>query len=152
MIAYSDNNATFLLLKNINLEMYNKTYTDIGLPKPSFKFEEFTLTAKQYSLFLKELYNASYLSIPASEYAVNLLTQCDFKEGLVKKLPPNTIVAHKFGENGYGSIYELHESGIVYIGDNAYLITIMTKGTDSKYLCNVVADISYAVFSKITFD
>ena len=152
MIAYSDNDATLLLLQHINLEVYNKVFTDIGLPKPSFKFDEFLMTARQYSLFMKELYNASYLSIPVSEYAVNLLTECDFKEGLLKKLPPNVMVAHKFGESGYRNIFELHESGIIYMGKNAYLLTVMTRGTDSKYLGGLIADISYQVFNKVTFD
>jgi len=152
MIAYSDNDATFLLLEHINLDMYNKTFTDIGLAKPSFKYDEFLMTARQYSLFMKELYNASYLSIPASEYATNLLTECDFKEGLLKKLPSTVVAAHKFGESGYGNVYELHESGIIYMGKNAYLITIMTKGTNIKYLSGVIADLSNLVYNKVTFD
>jgi hypothetical protein len=79
-----------------------------------------------------------------------MLAQCDFKEGLVKGLPPNVQVAHKFGECRYDNIYELHESGIVYVGDNAYLITIMTKGSDRKNLSEVISGISGLVYNKLT--
>lgn len=150
MIAYSDNDAAQLLLKHIDLNFYNKTFTDIGLPKPGDNFDESQLSAKQYSLFMKVLYNASYISIPASEFATNMLAECDFKEGLLKKLPPNVQAAHKFGECRYDDVYELHESGIIYIGDNAYLITIMTKGADQKNLSDVVANISNLVYTKLS--
>ena len=84
MIAYSDNEATQLLLGHIDANFYAKTFTDLGLPKPSANFDDSRVTAKEYSVFMRVLYNASYLSIPASEFAINLLTQCDFKEGLLK--------------------------------------------------------------------
>jgi len=150
MIAYSDNNATLLLLQHMNVDVYNKVFTDLGLEKPSFDYNTFLLSAKEYSLFMRVLYNASYLSIPASEFALEMLSNSDFKEGLMKQLPANTKVAHKFGESGYGSTYELHESGIVYIGDNSYIITIMTKGTDLKKQATAISDISAKVYNTLT--
>jgi beta-lactamase class A len=150
MIAYSDNDATQLLLKHIDFNFYTKTFTDIGLPKPGLNFDESMVSVKQYSLFMKVLYNASYISIPASEFATDMLAECDFKEGLVKKLPSNVQIAHKFGECRYDDVYELHESGIIYIGDNAYLITIMTKGPDRKNLSEVIGNISNLVYTKLT--
>ncbi len=149
MIAYSDNNAALLLLQHMNVDVYNKTFTDLGLEKPSFDYNNFLLTPKEYSLFMRVLYNASYLSIPASEFALEMLANSDFKEGLMKQLPANAKVAHKFGESGYGNIYELHESGIVYIGDNSYIITIMTKGTDLKKQATVISNISMQVYNTI---
>lgn len=150
MIAYSDNDATQLLLKHIDLNTYNKTFTDLGLPKPTSNFDESQVTAKEYSVFMKVLYNASYLSIPASEYGTNLLTECDFKDGLLKNLPANTQIAHKFGECRYDNVYELHESGIIYVGENAYLITIMTKGTDRKNLTEFIGHVSGLVYGMLT--
>jgi beta-lactamase class A len=147
MIAFSDNNATILLMQHMNLDMYNKAFTDLGLDRPSFNFDDFLLSAKEYSLFMRVLYNASYLSVPASEYALEMLADCDFKDGLIKQLPANIKVAHKFGEAGYNTTYELHESGIVYAGEHPYILTIMTKGTDLKKQATVISNISAQVYS-----
>lgn len=149
MIAYSDNNATLLLMQHMNLDIYNKLFADLGLAKPSFNYEEFQLSVKEYSLFMRVLYGATYLSMPASEYAMEILADCDFKEGMMKQLPTDIKVAHKFGESGYGDTYELHESGVVYIGDKSYLITVMTKGHDLKKQATVISNISAQVYSSM---
>ena len=149
MIAYSDNDATLLLLQHVNLDYYNRTFTDLGLPKPSFEFDKFLISAKQYSLFFRILYNGTYLSDGASELGASLLSECNFKEGLLKKLPQGIKAAHKFGESGYNNTYELHESGIIYCGPNTYLITIMTKGKDWKTLSEIISNISNIAYNKI---
>ena len=149
MIAYSDNDATLLLLQHINLDYYNKTFTDLGMAKPSFDFDKFFVNTRQYSLFLRILYNGTYLSDGASEYGMSLLAECNFKEGLLKKLPSSVKAAHKFGESGYGNTYELHESGIIYAGQNTYLITVMTKGKDWKDLSEVISNISNITYGKL---
>ena len=65
---------------------------------------------------------------------------------MVKGVPENTIVAHKFGEMGDATTRQLHESGLVYIGKIPYLLTIMTKGYDIKQLPEVISSISKMVF------
>jgi beta-lactamase class A len=161
MIAYSDNDATTLLWNHMDFEEYNNTFISLGLPKPSYKFEDLQLSAKEYSTFFRVLYNGSYLSNAASEFCFSLLIQSDFKEGLLKALPPSVVVAHKFGECTYGvirkpgekpfeTLNELHEAGIVYNGKNPYLITIMTKGADRKYLTEIVGNISSLVYNALS--
>jgi beta-lactamase class A len=148
MIAYSDNDAAQLLLGHMDAAFYTKTYADLGLPKPSANFDESMVTAKDYSVFMRVLYHASYLSIPASEFAIDMLTKCDFKEGLLKQLPNEVPVSHKFGECRTDNTYELHESGIVYLDSKAYLITVMTKGTERKALSDVIGNISSLVYNQ----
>ncbi len=150
MIAYSDNNATLLLMQHMNVAVYNKVFTDLGLPIPSNDYNQFLLSVKEYSLFLRILYNATYLSVPASEYALEMLADCDFKDGLVKLIPATVKVAHKFGESGYGNTYELHESGIVYAGATPYLITVMTTGSDLAKQATVISNISVQVYNAMT--
>jgi beta-lactamase class A len=70
MIAYSDNDATTLLWKQMNFDDYNTTFTDLNLPKPSYKFEELQLSAKEYATFFRALYNGSYLSNEASLFFI----------------------------------------------------------------------------------
>jgi len=149
LIARSDNDASVLLFKLVDQKVYNKTFTDIDLPAPPPNFSDMRITAKDYSLFLKELYNASYLTIPASEFATSLLAESTFKDGLAKGLPSNIKIAHKFGEWGDGHTFELHESGIIYLDNNPYLITVMTRGNDFAKLSNVIGDISKLTYEKL---
>ena len=145
MISYSDNNATYLLNKNVDLVSFHQLFEDLNIPKLTNGNSK--ITAKNFSLFLNVLFNASYLNKENSEFAVELLEECDFKLGMVKGLPVNTVVAHKFGEMGDETTRQLHESGLIYINNTSYLLTIMTKGYDVKDLPNIISTISKMVHS-----
>lgn len=151
MIANSDNNATFLLGEYLDMDIYNKTYTDLGLSITNMDSRElFHMSAKEYSTFFKVLFNATYLNSKDSEFAASLLSECDYKDGLIKELPKNITVAHKFGEAGTDDMHELSESGIVYVENNPYLITVMTKGAKLNKLSAVISEISKFVYSKMS--
>lgn len=150
MIANSDNYAMSLLYKCMDTNIYNNVYTDLGLSiKNINNRENFVLTAKQYSLFFTVLYNATYLCNDNSEYAATLLSKSDFKDGLMKQLPKNLKVAHKFGEAGTVDTPELSESGIIYLSGNPYLITVMTKGRQLNKLSTIISEISKMVYDKM---
>lgn len=150
MIKYSDNNATYLLKKNLNVNQFKKTYENVGLAVPNIMDVNYSLSAEDFSVFLKVLFNAGYLSIPNSEYALKLLTECDFKEGFVKGLPAGTPVAHKFGEWGDGGMnHELHESGIVYLNGDAYILTVMTSGKSIPELTQTLQEISQLFYQEL---
>ena len=143
MIKYSDNNATFLLKKNLDVAQFKKTYDNVGLAVPNIMDVNYSLSAEDFSVFMKVLFNAGYLSIANSEYALKLLSECDFKEGFVKGLPAGTPVAHKFGEWGDGGMnHELHESGIIYIDGDAYILTVMTSGKSIPELAKSIQEIA----------
>lgn len=147
MIRYSDNNATVLLEKNMDIAIFTKLFEDMGLKTPNANDANYFISVKEYSYFMRAIYNAAYLNIEDSEYAAELLTHCAFKDGIVKGLPAGTIVAHKFGESGDASAKQLHESAIVYLKDGSpYLLTIMTKGKDNQKLSQLIAEISQAVY------
>jgi beta-lactamase class A len=146
MIAYSDNNATILLNNNINLTTFKKVFTDIGLEAPDWKSGNYPISASDYSLFMRALYNGALLDFNDSEFATKLLSKCDFKDGIVKGLPANTKIVHKFGESGNANEKQLHESAIVYLNGKSYLLTIMTKGKDNKKLAEIISHISTLVF------
>jgi len=146
MISYSDNNATYLLRKNVDGATYFRLFKDLRIPGPTPGKSEFQMTAGDFSVFFKVIYNAGYLSRENSEFAAELLKECDFKFGMVKGVPENTIVAHKFGEMGDATTRQLHESGLVYVNKTPYLLTIMTKGYDIKQLPEVISSISKMVF------
>jgi beta-lactamase class A len=77
------------------------------------------------------------------------LSESDFSLGIKRLLPPELTVAHKFGESGKPGRQELHETAIVYLDNSPYLITIMTKGSDSKMLSEVLAQISKLVYDNM---
>ncbi len=152
MAAYSDNGATRILNENANIPNFIKTFTDLNMPEPNVTDRNYSTSAKDISEFFLVLYYGTYISKKYSEYAMQLLSECDFKEGMVKELPADVKVAHKFGEWGDNRVnqHEMHEAGIVYVKNKPYLITIVTKGTNSKDLANVVSKVSKIVYDDFT--
>ena len=147
MVSYSDNNATNLLHQVMDAEEHKKTFYKLGLPICDVTKLGYTISAKDYSTFLKVLFSGSYLNHEHSEFAFELLAKTDFDDGLKAGLPGGTLVAHKFGEWTDGkSIRELHESGVIYLNGKAFLLTIMTSGTNVKQLTGVIAGITKTVY------
>ena len=153
MIVYSDNEAFWLLAKNVNNNDFIQLCQDFDIPLKgdSLVREDnqmnFIATVNSVSRFFRVLYNATYLGRNFSCYALNLLVQSDYKDGILKGVDPKIKVAHKFGERQDGGVSQLHEFGIVYLKDRNYLLGVMTKGKDIKQLAEVISNIS-----KITFE
>lgn len=82
MVAYSDNNATYLLNKNVDNTVFQKLFADLNIPLKATSDGNIKINVRDYSLFLRILFNASYLSIDHSEFAAELLAQCDFDKGM----------------------------------------------------------------------
>jgi len=155
MIVYSDNNANVELFARMDLAQFSSMYRAMHLTVPNMTDYSYQVGPKDYSRFLELLFNASYLSPQASEFAAELLTETTFKDGLVKRIPKNTIVAHKMGEWGDGITVELHDCGIIYLANNPYILSVMTRGTDMQHLSDVIANISqmsYEVMSSPSFN
>ena len=150
MIMYSDNNATTLLFKNMDISTFKKVFTDMGLQVPDLTAQNYPITAKDFSIFMRVLYNSSYLNNKNSEFATELLGKCNFNEGLVGGLPSNIRVAHKFGEAGDPVEKNLSEAAIIYLDNNPYILTVMTKGKDVTKLPEVIKQISATVYQKMS--
>lgn len=148
MICHSDNNATMLLMNSIPFSEFQKTFTDMGLSSDLTK-NDAVISAKDYSSFWIALYNGSYLNFDDSEYALSLLSQSDFTEGMMKGIPDNVKVSHKFGEKGDANNHAFSEAGIVYANNTPYLISIMTQGKNQDKLPKAIQQISALVFNNI---
>ena len=146
MAAYSDNNATYLLNKNCDEQKFTQIFGDLNLTIPNIHDTNYTITVRDYSLFMRVLYNATYLNNENSDFALSLLAQSSFTMGMISKLPPNIIVAHKFGEMKRDDKRELHESGIIYCNNKPYVLTIMTKGYNAQTLAGFIGSISDTIF------
>lgn len=149
MIAYSDNNATMVLNSMMDLDMFKKSFTDLGMAEPDLSKKDIPLSAREFSLFMRAIYNASYLTKDDSEFSAELLSHSDFSTGLINGLPKNVKVVHKFGEAGDSSFAHFSESGIIYTNNSTYLLTVMTKGKDLKVLPGVVSQIANKAYSFI---
>ncbi len=149
MIVYSDNNATNLLNTFIDVNVLKKIFTDFGLSAPDWNSNNYPISPKDYSLFMRAIYNATYLSNEDSEFAAELLAHTNFRNGLLRNLPEFVHVAHKFGEGGDSREPELSESAIVYLDNKTYLLTVMTKGKEIKKLEDVLSEISEIIYQSL---
>lgn len=151
MIAYSDNSATELLASRSDPNQLKKLFSSFGLPEPVGDKDSFVMTADEYSIFLKAIYNSAYLSPEFSEYAAELLSNCTFREGFVNGFPDDTKLWHKFGEwRSLGQDHELHESGVFFVKDKPYLLTVMTRGKDTPALAEMIRDVAKKVYEKVS--
>jgi beta-lactamase class A len=159
MIKYSDNNATELLYKNIDIQTLLNVYSDFGIPvnKDATISNLDFINPEQVSVMFRVLRNATYLSRDYSEQALELLAQSSFTQGITAGLPSSTIVAHKLGlvgitQNGTTTEHELHDCGIIYQNTpkDDYLLCVMTRGTGNLMtLENIIATISSVVYRHV---
>lgn len=146
MVSYSDNNATFLLNNYCNVDDFKKMFKDFNMAEPDVHNLAYTIKIKDYSIFLRTLYNATYLSAENSDYALSLLAESSFDKGLTQKIPSNIPVARKFGEMYDGNFKELHECGIIYCSNKPYMLAVMTQGHNSESMAKVISSISDTIF------
>jgi len=149
MIKYSDNNATYLLNRNMDKGVFLKVFTDLGMAKPDMMSLQNKLTTIEFSRFFRVLYNGSYLSPAMSQLAMELLSESEFMPGIKRDLPNEIVVAHKFGEASFGEVRTFSESGIIYDSDDPYLITIMAQGNNDNQLISFIAEVSATIYTKI---
>jgi beta-lactamase class A len=151
LIVESDNNAHWMLHKMMPRAEYEKVFLNlnVNIPLPDPTDSMLRMSAHDYSIFFRALYNGSYLSPEMSEYALSLLGEVKFSEGLVKGFPAGAKLVHKFGEYDNSREFELHECGIVYAKEKAYLVTIMTRGNSRSKLPKAVATLANVVYHQV---
>jgi beta-lactamase class A len=131
------------------LEVLSTLFADLGV-KSSPNNPDYA-TTQSYSLFLRVLYNATYLDRDYSEMLLQLLSQSDFSKGIEAGVPDGIRIAQKFGDaripNAQGQQIgvELQNCGIVYYPDHPYVLCVMTKGTTISVLESTISDISQIV-------
>jgi beta-lactamase class A len=110
-----------------------------------------SMTVKQTASMFRLLYNASYLNKSMSQYALHLLQQSTFRDGIIARVPDGIPVSHKFGEReDDDGTKQLHDCGIVYHPKTHYLICLMTKGHDQHINAQVLAELSRLIYEEVT--
>ena len=127
MIANSDENASKALDPYVDKSVWKSIYSALNEKCPDPIAKDYSINPCHYSKFLKTLYISGYLSNDDSEYALNVLTNSSFKNGIVKGTDQKIKVAHHFSESESGNSKQLHEFGIVYLNNKPYLLGIMMK-------------------------
>lgn len=154
LIKESDNTSGQVLLAYLNAnypqENFIFTLSDLGIIDPRKDIDEQYVTAQSYSSIFRILYNSSYLNLEMSNKALELLTTSDFKRGIVAGLPQNIPVAHKFGERRLEQEQQLHDCGIIYYEVNPYMLCIMTRGTNTEDLEEIIQHISREVYNEVS--
>lgn len=157
MISRSDNDAKDVLLANLEPNLINSVFSDLGIQTwGDTNGKSKHISAGIYSRFIRILYNSTYLNHELSERALELLSSTNFNNGLRAGVPISINVAHKFGQfqdlSNPNSSIELHDCGIIYKTTNPYLLCVMTRGTsniDIKTLESVIQDVSKTVYRMV---
>ncbi|MFM7217951.1 MAG: serine hydrolase [Bacteroidota bacterium] len=144
MITYSDNDATVLLQGMMDMPTFNQLFSTLKLEMPDFS-KEYFIGVTDFSKIFRSLYNATYLNERYSEYALELLTRSTYSDGIVAGIGTRIPVAHKFGERVVGGTAQLHEIGIVFQGEDPYLLGVMTSGSDLRELAGIIKSIAMRV-------
>ncbi len=150
MIKYSDNQAMALLYEGLPIAEQVELYRRVGIDSEILTDPSSKISVKQYSIFFRVLFNASYLSRTNSERALRLLSETYFNYGLRAGVPSAIPIAHKFGERKFGDeLQQLHDCGIIYYPNHPYLLCVMTRGSETALLQKTIAEISKFVYEKI---
>lgn len=146
MIKYSDNNATQILWNILGWNWFFDIYKELAINANEFN----KIQVVDYASFFRILFNASYLNKDNSEFALNLLSQVDFKNWLVAGVPENIKIAHKFWEYSLDwGLKQIHDCGIIYYPSRPYLLCIMTRWIDYHELEWVISQTSKLIFTEV---
>lgn len=151
MLNFSDNNATRLLFEQVTQAELDQVLADLNI-ESGVTEEGNSISPHAYSGFFRVLYNASYLNREYSEYALRLLCEQSFPQGMAAGLPAGIPLAAKFGEftrSTSGKELQLHEFGIIYHPRHPYVLGIMTLGSDVDAQAAVIREISRITYQSV---
>lgn len=120
----SDNTAYNILIRNLGDKEIDALISSLGLDK--LLDSEGKVSAKEYSRLLRSLYTASYLDRYYSQKILTYMDESNFNEFLASTINKEIPFPHKYGENLKQNVFS--DSGIVYIEDRPYLISVIIQG------------------------
>lgn len=154
MIVYSDNFSYKLLTQELNEEgkrLAYFTFRDLDVLQMMLTPKADFISIQSYGTLFAILYNTGYLSREMSQFALEILSQTTFKDGLVAGVPENIRVAHKFGRRVLQTEDDqLHDCGIVYHPKMAYILCVMTSGAEYSNQKSAIAEVSHIVYEAVS--
>lgn len=151
MVVDNSDAAANVLFDQIDKGVLNEVFSDLGINFVEDKETPDFISLRRFSLFMRILYNASYLSNNNSEKALSLLVNDSTPSLLEANVPHNIAFATRLGGrrlvtqgvNGF----EVYECSIVYYPNHNYLLCASSKSKtlqDSKDFFAKVGDAIYA--------
>ncbi len=149
MIINDNDTAANLLFDLVDKNSLSEVYTDLGVPFNEEKNTDDFINTKQYALFFRVLYNATYLNRDFSEKALIILSETSVNNGLASGLPNELEVAHKyrtrFYQEGAITMTESHDCGIVFFPKHPHILCLMGIGRNSAVIKNMFREIGQSV-------
>ncbi len=124
LLVYSDNTAYQILIRNLKEEEFRELLDDTGLQ--ALVSTDGKMSAKEYSRLFRALYVSSFLKRGNSQKILQWLDESTFDDFLSSEVPKEIPFPHKYAERVDLNIYS--DSGVVYVEDRPYLITVMIQG------------------------
>ena len=147
LLVNSDNTAQNVFRRFLSVTDYLNFQDLTGLQ--DLYNENGFISAKEYTRLLRVLYTSIYLEPENSEKILEYMSAATFKDYLSQGIPSEVKFAHKYGENVEYNIFA--DSGIVYIPDRPYMLTVIIKGKDSSletraWAMNLMKEISIRAY------
>ncbi len=149
MFACNDDNATIALNPYVDSSVLKNLYSSIQEPFPGVNDRDYMTAIYDYTRLLKVLYTAGYLTEAHSEFALELMTNTSFHDGILKHIGKDAKVVHYYAENEVAAAMEVHEFAIIYLKNKPYIISIMSKGGDKKNLSVLLSNISKMIYDSM---
>lgn len=153
LLIHSDNTAYYILGRNVPVSEVSAVREAIGLEQ--LFDQEGEVTAREYSRLFRSLYTASYLNRQNSQFLLDLLNRAAFTDFLRDPVPGEVPFPHKFGMGPSQNTYS--DSGIVYVENRPYLITVLVRAEDemddrtgrleAARIMNTISQAAYAYFT-----
>ena len=156
MIIVSDNQATNILIDFLGMENINQLGKELRL-KETFldrKMMDIEARKKGYdnytcaddiSLLLKLIYQEKLINKEASQLMLDILLRQQQGERLQRYLPSDIKIAHKCGDLDNLE----NDGGIIWIGDKAYILVVLTNGMPNLQCKQTIGKISKFVYDKM---
>lgn len=145
MLLNSDNTAYLMILRNLEPDEFKNTQNHLGLQ--DFFSQDGKISAKNYSVILRALHSASYLTQEDSNKLIKIMAETKFKEYLGGPIPENVVFSHKIGVSREEGVHL--DAGIVYIPDRPYLLSVMIQTGDKDLASKKMYEISEKVYNYI---
>lgn len=142
----SDNTAYRILLRNLDRGELENMQHHLGLD--SFFSADGKISAKKYSVIMRALYSSSYLPEEYSQKLLSIMTQSKFNQYLASGMPESIKFAHKIGLSDEQDV--VLDSGIVYLPNRPYLLSVMIKTKDMEAARGQMKNISEKVYNYIS--
>jgi beta-lactamase class A len=146
MLINSDNTAYTMILRNLEPEEFKNTQKSLGLD--SFFSNDGKISAKNYTVILRSLYNSSYLEMSNSEKLIKMMADSETNDFLSKGIPKNIPFSHKVGISDEKNVYL--DAGIVYLPNRPYFLIVMVNTPDENKAKAEMKEISEKVYSYVS--